>query len=73
LQEVRSGGGYISQSDLRLHFGLGSATQADTVEVRWPGGLKQSFRNVEANKSYVIEEGSEELHLQRVGARGVRD
>lgn len=71
LQEVRSGGGYISQSDLRLHFGLGSAPQADTVEVRWPGGLKQSFRNAEANKFYVIEEGSEELHQQRVAARGI--
>lgn len=71
LQEVRSGGGYISQSDLRLHFGLGSASQADTVEVRWPGGLKQSFRNAEANKFYVIEEGSEELRQQRVAARGI--
>jgi hypothetical protein len=70
LQEVRSGGGYISQSDLRLHFGLGGAAQAESVEVRWPSGLKQSFRNVEADKFYLVEEGSEELRLQRISARG---
>ena len=34
--EVRSGGGSVSQSDLRLHFGIGSARRADRIEVLWP-------------------------------------
>jgi hypothetical protein len=45
-QEVRSGGGYISQSDFRLHFGLGKATKADAVEIRWPSGLVQRLENI---------------------------
>jgi ASPIC and UnbV len=36
--EVRSGGSYMSQNDLRVHFGLGSATEAE-MEIHWPGGL----------------------------------
>lgn len=65
LQEVRSGGGYMSQSDLRLHFGVGSAAQAESVEVRWPSGMRQVFHTVEANKFYRIEEGRDEIGLQR--------
>ncbi len=65
LQEVRSGGGYISQSDFRLHFGLGKATHAETVEVKWPSGLRQVFHDVEADKFYLIEEGRDQLGQQR--------
>ena len=56
MQEVRSGGGYISQSDFRLHFGLGQATKAD-VEIRWPSGLTQRLENVPANRIVRIREG----------------
>ena len=55
-QEVRSGGGYISQSDFRLHFGLGKATQADAIEIRWPSGLAQRFENVPGNQVVRIRE-----------------
>lgn len=58
LQEVRSGGGYISQSDFRLHFGLGSATKADSIEIRWPSGLAERFTNVQGNRVVNIREGS---------------
>jgi hypothetical protein len=64
-QEVRSGGGYISQSDFRLHFGLGKAMKAETVEVKWPSGLRQVFHEVDADKFYQIQEGSGQLALQR--------
>jgi enediyne biosynthesis protein E4 len=57
-QEVRSGGGYISQSDFRLHFGLGSAMKADTVEIRWPSGGVERFENVGANRVVRIREGA---------------
>jgi len=55
-QEVRSGGGYISQSDFRLHFGLGKATQADAIEIRWPSGLVQRFESVAGNRVVKIRE-----------------
>ena len=57
MDEVMSGSSFMSQSDLRLHFGLGPATKADLVEVRWPSGLKESFRDVAAGQLIVIQEG----------------
>jgi enediyne biosynthesis protein E4 len=56
-QEVRSGEGYISQNDLRLHFGLGPATAADKIEIRWPSGLAETLTKLPANQFYVITEG----------------
>jgi enediyne biosynthesis protein E4 len=56
-QEVRSGGGYISQGDLRLHFGLGRADKADKVEIHWPSGLMETLSNLPANRFYVVTEG----------------
>jgi hypothetical protein len=58
LEESRSGGGYISQDDKRLHFGLEQKTLADTVEVRWPNGTTQTFRNIPANSFVTLKEGS---------------
>jgi hypothetical protein len=57
--EVRSGSGFISQSDLRLHFGLGAAQRIDKVEVIWPSGQRGTVANVEANRILVIKEGAE--------------
>jgi hypothetical protein len=57
-KEVRSGDGYISQSDLRLHFGLGQATKADKIVIRWPSGLVETLNDLPANRYYVVREGS---------------
>ena len=46
--EVRGGGSYLSQNDLRVHVGLGTATQADRVEVRWPNGLEEIWEDVQS-------------------------
>ena len=54
--EVRSGGGYLSQSDFRLHFGMGGAVKVDQVEITWPGGAKQVVRNVAADRVVVLRE-----------------
>ncbi len=43
IDEVRSGGSYLSQSDLRIHFGLGSAAKIDAVEIRWPSGTVEKI------------------------------
>jgi hypothetical protein len=58
IDEVRSGGSYYSQNDLRLHFGLDEATIVDSIEVRWPSGQVDSFTNLAVNRLYVLEEGS---------------
>jgi hypothetical protein len=55
--EVRSGASYLSHNDLRLHFGLGEAKQADSLEVRWPSGRREVFPAVEANREILLEEG----------------
>jgi enediyne biosynthesis protein E4 len=55
--EVRSGGSYLSQNDLRLHFGLGSHPRADKVEVTWPSGAKEMLTNLDADHFYVVQEG----------------
>lgn len=57
LAEVMSGSSFLSHNDLRLHFGLGRNEKAESVEVTWPSGTKESFRDVRANQTLVIEEG----------------
>jgi enediyne biosynthesis protein E4 len=57
FDEVRGGGSYLSQNDLRLHFGLGQAAKIETVEVRWPSGSVENLKDVAADKIYTIVEG----------------
>lgn len=57
LSEVRGGGSYLSQNDLRQHFGLGTATRMQSVEIRWPNGSVETFQNVPADLIYTIVEG----------------
>jgi len=56
FDEVRSGGSYLSQSDLRLHFGLGQAPRVDRIEIEWPSGARQVLRDVPADRIIPIEE-----------------
>ena len=58
IQTLRAGEGFLSQSSKWLHFGLGGAGEIDSVVVRWPAGGKETLRGVEADRRYVIVEGS---------------
>jgi len=58
VDEVRSGSGYYSQNDLRLHFGLDQARMVDLIEVRWPSGQVDVFKDLPVNRLYVIQEGN---------------
>jgi len=68
IDEVRSGGSYYSQNDLRLHFGLDQAIKVDLVEISWPSGIKDVLTGLAANQLYVIEEGGAILKRMPMGA-----
>lgn len=55
----RSGSSYLSQSDPRLTFGLGSSKLVDRLEVRWPSGTMQVFHKIPAGRLLVLREGSQ--------------
>ena len=57
INEVKGGSSYISQNDLRVHFGLEAAEKMDEVTVRWPNGESESFKDVPADFIYTIVEG----------------
>jgi len=56
-QEVRGGGSYYSQNDLRLHFGLGSNRAIDRVIVRWPTGREETFTGLAIDRLHTLKEG----------------
>jgi hypothetical protein len=55
--EIHSGGSYLSQNDLRVHFGLGAATKIDSLEIRWPSGKVETLSNLAADQFYSVLEG----------------
>jgi hypothetical protein len=56
IDEVRSGGGYFSQNDLRVHFGIGAAESVDLLEIRWPSGQVDVLKDLKANQLYYVTE-----------------
>jgi len=58
VDEVRSGSSYISNSDMRVHFGLGAASRVDWVEVRWLSGFVERFENLPVDSTHLLREGS---------------
>jgi hypothetical protein len=58
VDEVRSGSSYISQNDLKVHFGLGSVAEVDAVQVRWPSGLLERFDGLPVDAIHTLKEGS---------------
>ena len=57
IDEVRSGGSYISQNDLRVHFGIGKAEKVEVLEIRWPSGQVDTIKDIEANQLIFVKEG----------------
>jgi len=58
MDEVRSGSSYNSSSDMRVHFGLGSATNVESIQIRWPSGLLERFDNLPIDSIQTLKEGS---------------
>jgi hypothetical protein len=72
MNEVRSGGSYISQNDLRLHFGLGAESKMNKIVVRWPSGKEEELNDVTADAIYTVTEGSgitRTVALPAIGAK----
>jgi enediyne biosynthesis protein E4 len=57
FREVRAGSSYLSQNDLRLHFGLAERSTVDAVEIAWPNGKNETYRKLAADFMYTIVEG----------------
>jgi hypothetical protein len=60
-EELRSGGSYFSQNDLRLHFGLNEAKKVESLEIHWLSGQVDVLKDLDANKLYVVQEGGKVL------------
>jgi hypothetical protein len=58
VDEVRSGSSYTSNSDIRVHFGLGKADKIDWLEVGWPSGLIERFSGLSVDQIHTVKEGS---------------
>jgi enediyne biosynthesis protein E4 len=66
IDDVRSGGGYFSQSDLRVHFGLGKAQKVDLLEVRWPSGQVDTTKDLPINQLFVVKEAAGVIDTEKV-------
>ena len=65
VAQVLSGGSYLSQDDLRLHFGLGSRDRLDKVEISWPGGKVETLSNLAADHFYRVKEGQGVIKVEQ--------
>ena len=57
IDEVRSGGSYFSQNDMRIHFGIGKAEKIDLLEIHWPSGTVDSLKDIKPNQLIYVKEG----------------
>jgi enediyne biosynthesis protein E4 len=72
MTEVLSGGSYLSQNDLRLHFGLGSHDKVDSVEITWPSGQKETLKNLVADHFYSVLEGQGVVAPEKIRPAAVK-
>jgi hypothetical protein len=70
--DVRSGGSYLSQNDLRVHFGLGSATKVDEIEIHWPSGTIDVLKNLAADQFYAVLEGKGQVPAAEIRPASVK-
>ena len=65
-EEIHSGGSYLSQNDLRVHFGLGTADKIESLEIRWPSGKVDTIKELEADHFYSVLEGQGIVPAERI-------
>jgi enediyne biosynthesis protein E4 len=69
IDEIRSGGSYLSQNDLRLHFGLGASTRVEELIVKWPSGGVDRWQNIPADQQITVTEGEASWRQARLAGR----
>lgn len=67
---VTTSSGYLSASDPRLHFGLGTASQVERIEIRWPSGIRQVLLNAAGDRQLTIDEPAQSTSAQPVAVAG---
>jgi len=72
-EEIHSGASYLSQNDLRVHFGLGKTTKIDSLEIRWPSGKVETLKDLEADKFYSILEGQGVVPAEKIRPPGAAE
>ena len=65
-EEIHSGGSYLSQNDLRVHFGLGQALKIDSLEIHWPSGQVETLKDFDADKFYSVLEGQGVVPAEKI-------
>lgn len=66
IEEIRSGGSYLSQNDLRVHFGLGNSAKADSIEILWPSGRVETLKDIVGGKFYAVLEGAGIVPFEKI-------
>ncbi|MGH9427182.1 MAG: ASPIC/UnbV domain-containing protein [Terriglobia bacterium] len=64
-EEVRSGGSYLSQNDLRPHFGLGKASKVELTEIERPSGCRQTLHNLPVDQIFTVRENCKDRQKYR--------
>jgi len=70
--EIHSGGSYLSQNDLRVHFGLGAAKRIDSVEIHWPSGKTETLSDLASDQFYSVLEGQGIVPAERIRPAAVK-
>jgi hypothetical protein len=71
IDEVRSGGSFCSQNDLRVHVGLGTRTRVDRIDVAWPSGAAEAISGIDADQLVVIREGEGVVRREALARRAL--
>lgn len=72
IRDIRSGDGFRHMNTLNAHFGIGAATEIDSIKIKWPSGIVDIFENPTINEAFVIVEGSHQLSTLEIDGKKVR-
>ena len=72
-EEIRSGTSYLSQNDLRVHFGVGKAAKVDSIEIRWNSGKVETIKDVAVDKFYAVLEGEGLVAFDKIRPRSKKN
>ena len=71
-EEIHSGGSYLSQNDLRVHFGLAAAAKVDSVEIHWPSGAIETIKDLSSDKFYSVLEGKGVVPFEEIRPKAAK-